>query len=150
MSKLLYVEPHTNMKVPNLGDGQRENLLRRIKVVLVKILIESRTRRETDETGVIFEWTKDVEDIEEQPKFHNHIFEFIEYPTLVKMSQEKIAKLLDHAEDLETGGHKYMKLYSQECKLCNVFWSNRGDLAIHLLSSLHQKRKQDLINSLEK
>jgi ATP-dependent RNA helicase TDRD9 len=147
ISKLFFIEPHTNMKVPSLNDGQREKLLRRIKELMLKIMTVKREPREIDEAGRIFEW-KNESDVEKLAKF-GHIYEFIAAPPIVEMSMTKKKKLLDHANDLEWGGYKYEALYHQECRLCNVLWENREDLKIHLLSTLHKKRKEHLIKSLE-
>lgn len=149
ISKLLYVEPFTNMNIPNLGDGQREGLLRKIKDLLMKILSQKRIPREIEEPHKSFEWNIDQEDVQKMTQNNRHIFEFISCPPLVEMDLEKKKKLLDHAIDLERGGHKTGRINNQECKLCNVYWGNREELKIHLLSMLHKNRKEQLIKSME-
>lgn len=151
MSKIFYVEPFKNMRVPNLVDGQRETLLRKVKDILMKIVSAKRTPREVEDATDEFDWNIDQNDAIKEAinKDHRNIYELIEYPPLVEMSREKINTLLDHAKDLEQGGKKYARLYNQECKLCNVFWYNNVELEIHLLSKFHQARKAQLVKSLK-
>lgn len=148
MSKLLYVEPHMNMRVPSVTDGMRENLLRKIKELIMKIVSEKRKPRELDEDSTFYWNNEEGEHPLNINKDTRNVYEFLTCPPLIPMSRDTKLKMLQHAKNLEEGGRISQLQDDLTCNLCNVYWSNRDELKIHLQSKLHKTRKAQLENSL--
>lgn len=137
LSEMLITEPGAVQ--PNLVDGEKEKLLKKIQSLIIEIIVKQRPVMETCKPNDAFDWNVDQAEsvIRSNPHGINGIYGMIGVPKLKKISQEEKNILLRHVEELKRCADGTLRPTRKECSLCNFQWTSLPELHLHLMSKKH-------------
>jgi ATP-dependent RNA helicase TDRD9 len=144
LSVMLRADPGCNY--PSLLDGEKVKNLEMIQTLVLDILNKQRPLRAADKPFDPFDWNVDQENVYKRtdPNGNEGIYTFLGLPRLQEMSDRDKAKLRLHVVQLVKCAKNTFTIHNQICRLCGFEWTTTQELTLHLLSTEHVNRLEEL------
>lgn len=117
-----------------------------IQTFILEILNKPRHLRAADQPFDAFDWNVDQENVTKRsaPIGNNVIYNLHGNTPLNKMTVEAQVELKLHAAQLIKCANNSFVIIDRTCRLCGFKWTTSHDLKLHLLSTEHVNRCEEL------